>query len=102
MAYPASSLLRCVAVSLGFGFLTVFLFAVFAQAAVDIFNDVLGVPMKFLLPFGFKGIHLDTDTLLDVVSGLVLLALIVSGLCFLFIRRQIALRRRQFWTSDEE
>lgn len=101
MSAESPNLTRRVAASLAFGFLCVFGFALLAQAAVDFMNDVLGVPMRFLLPFGLKGILVDPDTLLDVASGLAILSLIVSGLFFVLIQRQRTLEQRRFWKPDD-
>ena len=101
MAEGIPGLTRRIGASLAFGFLSVFAFAILAQAAVDFVNDVLGVPMKFLLPFGLAGAHLAPDVLWDVIGGLVGLALIVSMLFFFLIQRQKNLEKRRFWRSED-
>ena len=93
-------LARRVGASLAFGFLSVFGFAVLAQAAVDFLNNVLGVPMKFLLPFGLAGAHLTPGVLADVAGGLTTVSLLVSALFFGLIQRHARLRERRFWRKD--
>ncbi|MFP3942261.1 MAG: hypothetical protein ACLFWF_00100 [Alphaproteobacteria bacterium] len=93
---------RRIGASLAFGFLSVFGFAVMAQAAVDFMNYVLGVPMKFLLPFGLARAHLTPGVLADVAGGLAMVSLAVSVLFFVLIQRQTRLRQRRFWRDDGE
>ena len=100
MAGGVPGLGRRIGASLAFGFLSVFAFAVLAQAAVDFMNNVLGVPMKFLLPFGLLGAHLTPDVLMDVAGGLVAVSLAVSVLFFLLIQRQSNLEKRRFWRDE--
>ncbi|MFW6027216.1 MAG: hypothetical protein ACOC91_00255 [bacterium] len=95
-------LMRRIGASLAFGFLSVFGFAIMAQGAVDFLNNVLGVPMDFLLPFGLAGAHLTPDVLAEVAGGLVTVSLGVSVLFFLLIQRQSRLRERRFWRDDTD
>ncbi len=102
MSGGVPGLVRRIGASVAFGFLSVFGFAVIAQAAVDFMNNVLGVPMKFLLPFGLAQAHLTPGVLADVVGGLVTVSLVVSVLFFVLIQRHARLRERRFWRSDRE
>lgn len=93
---------RRIGASLAFGFLSVFGFAIVAQAAVDFLNTILGVPIKFLLPFGLAGAFRTPDVLADVAGGLATVSLAVSALFFVLIQRQNRLRQRRFWRHDGE
>lgn len=102
MADGVPSLTRRIAASLAFGFLSVFAFAILAQLAVDFLNTILGVPMKFLLPFGLLGALKTPDLLLDVAGDLAVVSLVVSVLFFLLIQRQDRLAKRRFWRDEGE
>lgn len=102
MADGTPGLARRIGASLAFGFLSVFGFALMAQAAVDFLHDFLGIQIKFLLPFGLSGAHLTPDVLRDVIGGLIFVSLVVSALFFLLIQRQERLSQRRFWRDEGE